>query len=451
MGKKQRYLILVLLAMCSLVSWGQKKTYQEYDQQSLDLYNQGNWKELITLSKHALRDGYDYYYLRVRAGIAYYETGNYMKAALCFREALAFNDKDPVAGEYLYSCYLELNRRADAGKVYDELPSPVREKLRKSVPKFRQGNIETGPVLSNMPENFDNILDEDATDTIYGETDITQDGYYFDAGLSWGFKKGYNVYGGYSLVKLDKNKLIKIGDTLTVDDQYPLTQHQFYLNGNIPLGKGFSIMPALNVILDRYESVMPRLTEDSLNFLFPVEQTRLVSYIGYLSVTRDFQIVQTSLIAAYSNLNKVSQFQAGFRVVAFPFGNLKLYLSSTLLDHINDGKSNIIFEQMVGIRVFKTLWTELNATFGKMENYHENNAFVVYNIADKMTFKGGAKLIVMLTPRWMVTGEYLYLQREGEYIVYTQVVTPEKTEVKPVTKLQDFQNQIYLIGLKWSF
>jgi hypothetical protein len=57
----------------------------------------------------------------------------------------------------------------------------------------------------------------------------------------------------------------------------------------------------------------------------------------------------------------------------------------------------------------------------------------------------------MLTPCWMITGEYLYLQREGEYVEYSMVAPPGNTEVKPVIKLQDFQNQIYLIGLKWSF
>jgi tetratricopeptide (TPR) repeat protein len=450
MGKAKRFLIVALLALCSLVIRAQEKNFQEYDRQSLELYNQGNWKQLIRLSNQAFRDGYDYYYLRVRAGIACFETGNYMKAALHFREALAFNEKDAVAGEYLYGCYLQLNRTADAIKVFDELPASVREKLKKSLPKIRQANVETGPVLSNQMDSFD-TLDLDGADNIYGEADINQDGYYFNAGLSWGFKKGYSVYGGYSLVKLNKTKMAQIGDTLSVEDQYPLIQHQFYLNGNIPLGKGFSVMPALNIILDRFESVMPRLAEDSVSYLFPVEKTKLGAYIGYLSVTKDFQIVQTSLFAAYSNLNKVNQVQAGFRVVAFPFGNLKFYLSSALLDHINDGNSSIIFEQMLGIRLFKPLWTELNATFGRMENYHENNAFVVYNIADKMTFKGGVKIILMLTPGWIITGEYLYLQREGEYVEYSMVAPPDNTEVKPVTKLQDFQNHIYLIGLKWSF
>ena len=450
MGKAPGYLILMLLAMCSLESPAEEMTFQEVDRQSLALYEQGEWKELVRFSNHAFREGFDYYYLRMRAGIANFMTSHYMKAVLHFKKALAFNDKDPVAEEYLYSCYLELNRGQDALEVFDELPQSVREKLKQPLSKLHQVNLETGPLLCNQAEKFDS-LDLDDEENIYGETDITGNGYYFNLGLSWGFKKGLGVYGGYSLIRLDKNKLVKIEDTLSVDDNYPLNQHQFYLNGNIPLGKGFYVLPALNIILDRYETVMPQFDSTSFSYSFPVEKTRLDSYIGYLSVTKDFQIIKTSIFAAYSNLNKKEQFQAGFCLVAFPFGNLNFYLSSKLLNHRNAGHDNIVFEQMIGVRLFKPLWTEINATIGQLENYHENNAFVVYNIADKMRFKGGVKLIYTLNPRWMITAEYIYLLREGEYIFYEPVAPPIDMEVEPVTMSQDFQNQFILIGLKWSF
>jgi tetratricopeptide (TPR) repeat protein len=452
MGKAQRYLILLLLAMGSLVirAQDQQLTFREVDRQSLELYNKGEWKELIKFSNQALREGFDYYYLRMRIGIACFESRHYMKAAIHFKEALACNANDPVAGEYLYGCYLELNRGPDALKAFDELPSSVREKLGKTLPKLHQVNVETGPLLSNQPEKFDNILYREEADTIYGEADITQNGYYFNAGLSWGFKKGYSVYAGYSLVRLDKNKLVKTGDTLSVNDKYPLTQHQIYLSGNIPLGRGYFVLPAFNVVLDRFETVMPQFDSASISYAYPVEKTRLNAYIAYLSVTKDFQIVQTSIFAAYSNLNNKEQFQAGFQIMAFPLGNLNFYLSSKLLNHRNAGKNQVVFEQMFGTRIYKPLWAEINATFGQMKNYHENNAFVVYNIAEKIRFKGGAKLIYTLNPRWMITAQYIYLLREGEYIVYT-LVPPENTEVKPVTKEQDFQNQFFLIGFKWNF
>lgn len=451
MGKAIRYLILILLmAECmSTRVHAAEKTFQEVDQQSLALYEKGEWKELVKYSDQVIREGFDYYYLRMRAGIANYMIRHYMKAVLHFKKALVFNDRDPVAEKYLYSCYLELNRGPQAKKIFDELPSSSKEELGKSLSKFHQVIMETGPLMSNEAENF-KMIDLDGDENIYGEADVTGNGYYFNSGLAWAFQKGYGIYAGYSLVRLDKNKMIKIGDSL-VNHYYPLAQHQLYVNSSIPLGKGFSVMPAMNVILDRYETVMPQFDSLSFTYSFPIEKTRLDSYIGYLAITKDFQFIQTSIFGAYSNLNRKEQIQAGIGVVAFPFGNLNFYLSSKLMDHRNEGRNNIIFEQMVGVRLFKPLWTEINATFGQMKNYHENNAFIVYNIADKMSFKAGAKLIYTLNPRWMITADYIYLLREGEYVSYTVTPPPEAPKAIPVTLQQSFQNQFILVGLKWSF
>lgn len=452
MDKAKRYLIpaLIILLFSGLSlpgkSQDRKNTYQYYDQKSLELYNKGDWKELSRLCSEALKDGYDYYYLRIRAGIAGYERERYMTAAMHFEAALGFYTADPVAGEYLFYCYLELNRWPDVYKVYNELPPSLRAKLKEHLPKNVEANMDAGPVFSNQMAVYDTI-DLDGPDNIYGETEIIQDGYYFDAGLAWKFKKGYSLYGSYSLVKLNKVKKVQIDNTLSVDDDYPLVQHQLYLNGNIPFGNGFSIIPAFNLVTYNYKVVMPKVSPDSTRFLFPVKNFNENSFIGYLSVNKDFMIVRTSLFLSYSNLNAVNQFQAGFRFTVYPYGNLNFYLGSTLLNNRNDGNNSIIFKQMAGFRLFKPLWAEIDATFGRMDNFHDNQAYVVYNIADRMKFKGGARAILMLSPRWLITADYLYLWREGNYLTYA--VQPDES-IAPVINQKDFNNQIVLLGITWK-
>ncbi len=452
MDKAKKYLILILFATGSLAIRAQENsmTFREADSLSLDLYNKGEWKDLISLCNQAIREGYDYYYLRMRAGIASFETRRYMKAALHFREALVFNENDPVAEEYLYGCYLELNRSTDAINTFDKLPPSAREKLKKTLPLLHRLNIEAGPIFSDQMQEYD-LIDLDGEDNIYGQADITRQGYYFSPGLAWGFKKGYGIYGAYSQVGLSKEKRVKIGDSLYVDDKYPLTQSQFYLSGMVPLGRGFYVLPAVNFILDRYETIMPLYDSASAGYLFSREQTKLQSYIGYLLVMKDFHIVQTGIFAAISNLNEKEQIQAGFQIVVFPWGNLNFYLSSKLLNNRNDGINNIIFEQMVGTRIFKPVWLELCVTVGQLKNYHEHNAFVVYNITDKIQFKGGAKLIYTIDSRWTVTAEYLYLVRRGQYLQYSAADVPEGQPPFPVTMYKDFRNNIILVGLNWKF
>jgi hypothetical protein len=449
MDKIHRFLIIFLLiANTSLeLTAQQPASFQEVERQSFDLYQKGEWKELIRFSNEALKEGFDYYYLRVRAGIACFETKKYMRAALHFRQALSFNENDFLAGEYLYGCYLELNKSMEAYEIYKKLPPSSREKLKKSLPKLRQVSVDEAFINCNQMEKFD-TLDLDGSDNLYGETDITQDGYYFNSGLSWGFENGYGLFGSYSLVKLNKNKIAQIGDTLTVDDQYPLKQHQIYVSGNIPLGNGFSVLPAFNLVMDRYETVMPQLGPDSVNYLLPLEKFNENFYICYLSVTKDDNILQTTLFSAYSNLNNKRQFQGGVQATVFPLGNLDFYLSSKLVSNLNGDENHFIFDQMIGFRFTRQTWVEVNATFGRMQNYHEKNAFVVYNITDEMKFKGDAKLIYMLYPRWIITVEYLYLLREGKYFYYH---SEGGGQPAPVNVYKDFSNNIFLVGLKWKF
>ena len=47
------------------------------DSLSYKLYNNADWKELKKISRSGFKNDIDYYYLRMRSGIAYYETGNY--------------------------------------------------------------------------------------------------------------------------------------------------------------------------------------------------------------------------------------------------------------------------------------------------------------------------------------------------------------------------------------
>ena len=47
------------------------------EQKSYQLYIDKNWTELIQFVGKAIDKGYDYYYLRLRIGIAYYERKNY--------------------------------------------------------------------------------------------------------------------------------------------------------------------------------------------------------------------------------------------------------------------------------------------------------------------------------------------------------------------------------------
>ena len=309
--------------------------------------------------------------------------------------------------------------------------------------------VETGPVLSNQVNSFNNI-DLDGPANIYGETDIIMDGYFINLDMKYGVSKLFALSGGYSMTRLNKSRLAEIGDTLSVDDQYPLIQHEFYINSTIHPGKGFEILPAVNIIIDSYETVMPEPGIDSSNWLFPVEKQGGVSTIAYLSVSKHFKIVSTKVFTAFSNLGEEKQFQAGIQFKIDPFGNQALVMASAFLNHRDAGTNHFIFDQTIDIRISKKVYTGVTATFGEMNNYYESHARKVYNLFNKLTFKGSARLIIEPVPRLKITGEYRYLAGEGSYFYYENLSGGENQD-PAVTNYKDFLSQVYLIGIKWAF
>ena len=73
------------------------QSFMKIDSATYAQYLERDWPALIRNGRKALGQGVDYYYLRMRMGIAFYEQKNYRTASGHFRKALEFNNGDPVA------------------------------------------------------------------------------------------------------------------------------------------------------------------------------------------------------------------------------------------------------------------------------------------------------------------------------------------------------------------
>ena len=102
------------------------------------LYVGQKWDSLIAMGKEAIKQDIDYYYLRMRVGIAYYNKKNYKKAAGHFKHALSFNQNDPVALEYLYYSMLLSGSQEQANHVRNRFKGDLALKL----PPFKGRFIE---------------------------------------------------------------------------------------------------------------------------------------------------------------------------------------------------------------------------------------------------------------------------------------------------------------------
>ena len=115
MGVRLIIFILMLFLSGSILAQDQM-SFAELDKKTFDLYEKNSWKELRDLGKQGLENGTDYYYLRMRIGIAEYKLRRYTTACKHFRKALEFNTNDPAALEYLYYSLL-FSGRTQPGRL----------------------------------------------------------------------------------------------------------------------------------------------------------------------------------------------------------------------------------------------------------------------------------------------------------------------------------------------
>jgi len=107
------YLVMVTASLC-----GQDpKSFRYADSITYSMYMDKNWTELIASGKEALKNGHDYYYMRIRIGIAYYEKQNYAMAGIHFKKAQDFSFNDQLSLEYLFYSAFLTNRQYQAWSI----------------------------------------------------------------------------------------------------------------------------------------------------------------------------------------------------------------------------------------------------------------------------------------------------------------------------------------------
>ncbi len=506
--KKSNFKLFFIITIIFFSLLTNAQTYPDFkniDKKTYDFYENQNWDSLIIVGKEALKNNIDYFYLRVRLGMAYYQKQNYTKAVQNFEKALQFNSTDVFALECLYYSYLFLNRKQEIKLLSTKFPESLKSQLNITKEKFLNNiYFETGYTFSNNISKNGNI-NLFGNDSIYGEQDLNGTIFYAHVGLSKSIGKRISLYFGYSNLNIDKEKQIQYSESVlnrdsTVysywgyenyysndttynykSDKYKLHQNEFYINSSIQFNKGFKITPAFHFINVKYSSpdanyIAQNFTDtayytlfdntyhlfDSINEIYTIntETISINNYVISLSITKNISNFSFDLFGTYSNLNDKKQTQIGLLAAYYPLGNLNLYGVTIIKgfyeeesrNYKNKGKqknSRFIFSQTLGLKILPKVWFEGFITYGDLSNTNEKNAFIIYNIPDKINYKWGANLIFAVFKNIELSLRYNFLSKESYYITYYLDEQNNKTDFKTVNT--PYKNQSIIVGIKWNF
>ncbi len=443
-----RIILILVLAFQALnpVHSQQEFNFTEINRVTYELYQKGAWKELISTGEKALKEGVDYFYLRMRLGIASYETSDYSRAIRHFTRALEFNSTDDTAKEYLYFAYRLYGRDMEAHNISQHFSGSLKSKLPHRRNAVRSFSLNaTGSFLQDA-----GIVDDfsyDGDPETYGFQSVTRNFMYFGASLE--HDAGRLLKLTHSPGMLTKSYLLYTRDDaeaeLTRDAR--LSQFQYYVSGRILLGNGAYLIPAVHYLAVR----IPYETTVAGRFGRPLLLQQ--HYFNHdvatsLGLEKYYGKVRPGITAGYSYINRQPQVQGSFSFSWFPYGNLNLYsisditLSSRLSgDNIN-GKQ--IFSQDIGFRVFHWLWAELGGSWGERENFADSRAYLVYNDPMVTRERYTIAIIAPFNGTMELTIHYNYYLKESRFIA------DSPSGGVPVNPIELNTHKISG-GIKWNF
>ncbi len=407
---------LIILAVFVIIAAPGLKAQEPTDfnainEDSYRLYLAGEWDSVIMVGKAALKQEIDYYYLRMRMGIAFHEKKHFRKAAVHFRKALDFNPGDPVALEYLYYASLFAGQYDQASLVRKEFKGDLALKLSPSKGKFldRFG----GEYLYHQGLNSDLLSDPDALfqGLPTGVQYITR--HYSNASLSLSniVTPGFRLNHAFTYLSKTNHQYYNDGQNIfQLTDQH-VTQVQYYLSPVITTLSGYVFMPMVHLVSIHYQAPV------DIEQGFQGGGSRIVlgylktfDFVSGLGFSKGFGAIDLYLGAWYASLNNKEQVQSRLGVTWYPFGNLNLYAGGFLNSQYEMSGSlgvlRFIPELHVGAALAGKGWIDLNGAFGEMTNYLEQNGSTVFNNFSEVIHK---KISMTVSVPVTEKGSLLYL------------------------------------------
>jgi len=448
MHKLRAVVVTAVIFVCfaaGFLSAENNADFKNVDQETFKQLESKQWDSLIETAKNAIDNGIDYYYLRLRLGIAYYNKAEYKWAAAQFEKALSFNPWDEAAMEYAYYSYVFSADDAKANRMMTCFPEPMRERFKVRSPRFFDSvNFEYGVGTSDN-ETQNGKIDIDGAANIYGEMTRFNDSTYYHVGFKHWLGNYVSIYHGYSALSINMTKQIRSGDIDIVSDKYTTSQTEYYFSPSVQVGRNTKITAAVHLINVSYDALKATYNTTTGSYDTTRPNTTLNNSVSVLALSKDIGSATWSIFGSNSDLNKGKQTEAGLGLAWFPKGTVNLYTNSTVTSFSEkDADSNMVFDQMVGLHLSGPAWLEGYVTSGNMKNFNEKNGFIVYNIGDEIKSRYGVSLLFYFTSGLNLSLRYQHAGKEASYVTFTSATASE-------THTVDYQAQTIIGGLQWKF
>ena len=485
--------LLISFAPCLVIAT-EVLDYRTVDDLTYRFYTEQKWDSVIVIGKKALRQDIDYYYLRVRMGISYFEKQEYFTAITHLKKARNFNSGDPFVTDYLYRSYLYSNQNEEARLLKAKMSKETSKTPDSKIGFAEQIRFEGGYTLSS-DRSPDNLSDLMGNDSIYGEQDLYGNNLYCNLELKLRISKRVGFSLAYNYLNFNKTKYIQYGrneaqlDTI-IDNPfskdyfysypwkiydtsfgYNVKQNEGYVGASILLPFGIRATPSIHLIHVSYSAINTGFRIDSISdtayyskidsnyhmfkypsveYSFDRKDTSFNNWVVYLGLSKNLGNFNIGLSGSWSNLNNKKQIQAGASLTYYPLGNLNLYGTTTITGFFQKKDNRLLLSQIIGGKITPWMWLEGDFYWGDYTNANIYNGSVVYNNTDIIGYRIGANLVFTVGKHLQLSLIYQYFRKESQQLYYT--TDPATNEINDIPQIKNnpYNTNTIIGGITWK-
>lgn len=409
--------ILFLFILLSASGVGKNNPAEDVEALTYRLYSQQKWDSLLLTGEKAIAEGYDYFYMRARVGVAAFELEKYSRAVTHLDKANEFNEGDEFVIRLLYYAYFYGGRTDEARIFLGTLPADLAKKIHSAAnkPVFY---IETGPALSDHVRQFEKARQKAAG--LYSETYLNKNAFYFLAGSLIPIRDKISLNTAFSTMNFNKTRRVDIMYMDSLQGDYQVRQFEGYLSASFMVTKRLKISPSIRLSNVSYNN--PLQSNDSVisRMIGPAVSTSYndIAFGGEISYLAPVFTLSAGVWSL--EVEKLKYKQTTASVMIRPFGNLNFYTFTALSYKSVRSSGNVIFHQMAGGKIYHKLWGEAFYTSGDFTGTSELNLQVFYNAYDKIKERYGVRLIYVVNDNLKFSLRGQVYVREGNELFYDQ-------------------------------
>jgi len=426
-------LIFCLLFVFNVNAQKGALTFKEVDSTSYALFLKQDWKTLINYGKNAKNKDVNFYYLKVRMGIAYFKEGKMLTAMKYLEEAYALNQYDVVVQDYLYWAYRYTGMFLESDVFYDKMDEELKADLNH---KLRiVSAIDVGVVATNNVD-YDAMLSESNISSSYNSRVYPKNYQLYMLGLNHRFSKSTNFYHRVTVMPVSSILQQNIDGSIK-NSAFQGTETRYYADATFALGNKWYLDAYLGLFFGNFDELDVTIEPPVIT----KNKTKYTDVLFGASISKSYYFFRNSLNISYSNLGVFDQFQLGYTLSLYPLRNTLLVPFGSI-QYQNESTSSLNESHLVytgGLSInTKNVTLTAYVNSGEMHNFNSNNGSVIYNQSAMGLNEYGAILRLYLNKVTVKVG-YSFMDLQDYYFSEELIPTTYK-----------FNQQNLIAGFTWN-